>query len=102
MVEVPRADMRLAILTADGAYPVDRWLRMEQLAVDFAGFLAELTDVSDDDRARISGFAPVNALEYDHEVANWFTPEQVDQLYERNPIWADVERRVYGGVTKLA
>jgi hypothetical protein len=102
MVDVPRADMRLGILTADGQYPVQRWLRMEHLAEDFADFLAELTDVTEEDRKRIAAFAPVNALEYDHEVANWFTPDQVRQLYENNPVWAKIEREVYGDVVEAA
>jgi hypothetical protein len=101
MITVPRADMRLALLTGDGAFPVDRWLRMEHLAEDFADFLAEITEVSEEDRARIAGFGRVNALEYDHEVANWFTPEQVEQLYERNPAWAEIERRIYGDLMTL-
>src|SRR4051794_5614175 len=68
MVEIPRADMRLAILTGDGAFPVERWLRMEHLAEDFAEFVGELTEVTPGDRANIDSFAPVNALEYDHDV----------------------------------
>ncbi len=102
MVDVPRADMRLGILTADGQYPVQRWLRMESLAEDFADFLAELTDVTEEDRRRIAAFAPVNALQYDHEVGNWFTPDQVRQLYENNPVWARIEREVYGDVMEPA
>jgi hypothetical protein len=101
MVEVPRADMRLDALIGGGAFPVDRWLRMEHLAEDFADFLAELIDVTEEDRRRMASFAQVNALEYDHEVANWFTPQQVSRLYENNPVWAAVERRVYGGFVAL-
>jgi len=101
MVTVPRADMRLAILTGDGAFPVERWLRMEHLAEDFADFLDELTEVSAEDRERIATFARVNALEYDHEVANWFTAQQVSELYENNPLWAQIEREVYGGLMEL-
>jgi hypothetical protein len=101
MVEVPRADVRLAMLTGEGRYPVERWLRMEHLADDFAAFLSELREVTPDDRARIAGFARVNALEYDHEVANWFTPDHVRRLYENNPLWASVEREVYGDLLSL-
>jgi hypothetical protein len=101
MVEIPRADMRLGFLTADGRFPVERWLRMEHLAGDFADFVGELTDVTADDRRRIAGFAPVNALEYDHEVENWFSADQVARMYEVNPAWAEVERRVYGDLLVL-
>jgi hypothetical protein len=101
MITVPRGDMRLALLTGDGEFPVERWLRMEHLAEDFADFLAGLIEVSDDDRARVAGFARVNALEYDHEVGNWFTAEQIGRLYEANPVWTDIERQVYGGLMSL-
>jgi hypothetical protein len=101
MVEIPRADMRLGFLTADGRFPVERWLRMEHLADDFADFVGELTDVTAEDRRRIAGFAPVNALEYDHEVENWFSADQVARMYEINPAWAEIERRVYGDLLVL-
>jgi hypothetical protein len=101
MVEIPRADMRLGFLTADGRFPVERWLRMEHLADDFADFIGELTDVTAEDRRRIAGFASVNALEYDHELENWFSPDQVARMYEVNPAWAAVERRVYGDLLVL-
>ena len=43
----------------------------------------------------------MNAIEYDHDVANWFTAEQVRLLYRNNPLWAEVERGVYGDVVEL-
>src|SRR4051812_34514489 len=101
MVDVPRADKRLSYLLESGRYQVDRWIRMEQLAVDFIAFISELTDLTDSDRARIAAFEPVNALSYDHEVDHWFTSAQVRQLYDNNPLWASVEERVYGDVALL-
>ena len=38
----------------------------------------------------------MNANDYDHEIAHWFTREQVRALYDNNPVWAAVERQVYG------
>ena len=101
MVEVPRADKRLSILTDGSRYHIDRWLRMEQLADDFAAFISEFTDVTSEDRERIAGFEPVNALEYDHDIGHWFTPEQVRRLYRNNPLWASVEERVYGDLALI-
>jgi len=101
MVEVPRADKRLSILTDDGRYHVDRWIRMECLADDFMSFVSELTNVSEADRDQISAFGPVNALEYDHDVTHWFTPEQIRRLYRNNPLWASVEERIYGDLALL-
>jgi hypothetical protein len=101
MVEVPRADKRLAILTGDGRYHVDRWIRMEALADDFISFISELTDVNESDREQIAAFGSVNALEYDHDVTHWFTPEQIRRLYRNNPLWASVEERLYGDLALL-
>ena len=101
MVEVPRADKRLAILTDDGRYHIDRWIRMERLADDFIAFVSELTEVTSADREQITAAEQVNALEYDHEIAHWFTPEQVRRLYRNNPLWASVEERVYGDLALL-
>jgi hypothetical protein len=101
MVEVPRADKRLSILLGDGRYHVDRWLRMERLVDDFLSFIAEFTDLTEADRERVAAFGPVNALDYDHEIAHWFTPDQVRRLYRNNPLWASVEERVYGDLAML-
>jgi hypothetical protein len=101
MIKVPRADKRLSILTDNGRFHVDHWIRMEQLVDDFIAFISELTDLSEADRKGIAAFGPVNTLEYDHEIAHWFTPEQVRQLYARNPVWAKVEERVYGDLALL-
>jgi hypothetical protein len=101
MVKVARADKRLSVLTDNGRYQVDRWIRMEHLVDDFTAFISELTDLSEEDRQRIATFGPVNAFEYDHEIAHWFTPEQVRMLYARNPVWAAIEERVYGDLALL-
>jgi hypothetical protein len=101
MVNVPRADKRLSILTDDGRYHIDRWIRMEELAEDFTDFISELTDVSAEDRERIASFDSVNVLDYDHDIRHWFTPEQVRLLYRNNPLWASVEERVYGDLALI-
>ena len=36
--------------------------------------------------------------EYDRELRNWFSERQLDQLYRRNPLWAALERELYGGL----
>jgi hypothetical protein len=101
MAEVPRADKRLSILTDGGRYHVDRWIRMERLADDFIAFVSELTDVTDIEREQIAALGRVNALEYDHDVSHWFTPDQIRRLYRNNPLWASVEERLYGDLTLL-
>jgi hypothetical protein len=101
MAEVPRADKRLTILTDGNRYHIDRWIRMEHLTDDFIAFVSELTDLTEADREQVRAFERVNALEYDHDVSHWFTPEQVRRLYRNNPHWASLEERVYGDLALL-
>ncbi len=96
MAESSFPDYRLSGFLRNGAFRIDRWLRMEQLAEDFFAFVSELTEVDADARERIDELGSVNANDYDHELAHWFTPEQVQSLYRNNPLWASVERQVYG------
>jgi len=99
--ESPFPDSRLEIFTDGGRFRIDRWLRMEHLGEDFVALLSELTDVADTDRHRIDELQPVNALTYDHELEHWFTPAQVESMYEHNPTWARLERELYGDLFRL-
>jgi hypothetical protein len=101
MAERPRGDRRLAHFTDGGRLPIDRWLRMEYLPMDFTAFVSELTDLTDAERRNIANYPPVNVLSYDHEVEHWFTPAQVRLMYASNPVWAAVEERVYGNLALL-
>jgi hypothetical protein len=89
-------DNRLALYTDNGRFGIDRWMRMEHLAEDFVGFVSDLTDLTVERRTRALRLPPVNAHAYDHELGRWFTPEQVERMYERNPVWADLEKELYG------
>jgi|RhiMetdeSRZDD1v2_1073273.scaffolds.fasta_scaffold126183_4 hypothetical protein len=101
LAELPRADRRLAHFTDGGRFHIDRWLRLEHLAEDFAGFIAHFADLTDDRRHDIEHYPQVNTLEYDHDLEHWFTPEQVRRMYESNPVWAALEERVYGDLVSL-
>jgi hypothetical protein len=101
MAERPRGDRRLAHFTDGGRFQIDRWLRMEHLAYDFTSLVSELTDPTDGERQSIASYPRVNALEYDHEIAHWFTPAQVRLMYANNPVWAALEERVYGNLALL-
>jgi hypothetical protein len=91
-------DERLAAFTGAGRFRVERWIRAEFLAEDFLGFVGEFTDVPEDRRRAILELAEVHgsATEgYDHDVAHWFSAEQIETMYERNPVWGALERRLY-------
>jgi hypothetical protein len=91
-------DHRLSLFTGGDPARVDRWLRVEQLSDDFLALVGELHDVTDTERRRVRALPQTNSIEYDHETSHWFTPAQVRTMYERNPLWATLEERLYGGV----
>lgn len=99
-VSVPWADDWYRWLTRGGRAQITWWLRMEHLAQDLVAFLrvverwsaCETADAS----VRLEGFPHVNALDYDHGVSTWMTPEQIDRCYAMNPEWSANEAWVYG------
>ena len=53
-------------------------------------------------RDQVLAVGRVNAASYEHDLSRWFTPAQIDRLYERNPDWARLERELYGDLTRVA
>jgi hypothetical protein len=90
------ADDLLRWMTDHGRLGVDRWLRAETLEHDVLGLLSELGELTPQARAGVLGVGRVNQGSYSRELEREFTEEQVTRLYELNPTWAAVERRVYG------
>jgi hypothetical protein len=89
-------DSRIEIFTNRGRIEIDRWLRAESITDDFLTFISEFTDVSAEQRRQVHDLGPVNTHDYDKDVRNWFAPEQIESLYAANPIWAALEREIYG------
>jgi hypothetical protein len=89
-------DNRLGLFTGAGRFEIDTWLRMERLAEDFLDFISEYTDVTEEQRAAVFNLPMVNSHDYDHELVKWFTADQLDRIYARNPVWQALERRLYG------
>jgi hypothetical protein len=94
-------DSRIHLYTDDGRFSIERWLRTESLAEDFLRFASEFTDVSDEQRRAVLALGQVNRQDYDHRLEEWFTPDQVRRMYERNPAWAAIEEELYGGLVAL-
>jgi hypothetical protein len=90
------ADELLRWMTDHGRIRVDRWLRAESLEPDMLALLGELGELSDDVERRIRAVGWVNVGEYDRDVDHRFSPAQVEGLYERNPLWAELELAAYG------
>lgn len=99
MAESREPDQRLGAFTDNGRFQVDRWLRTEFLGQDFLAFVSEFMDVPESRRRTIVDLAQVHgsATEaYDHQLDHWFSADHVRRMYESNPVWAALERRLYG------
>lgn len=82
--------------------PVTHWIRTERLAEDFKRVFSHYTDLSVVDFASQVKKTYATTIEYIPEVEFWFSKSDLEKLYEANPIWAGIERAVYGDVYKIA
>jgi hypothetical protein len=89
-------DDLLRWMTDHDRLSVERWLRAESLEADLVALLDELGVLTADVRARVLAVGHVNVASYDRALDHWFTPAQTQRLYECNPVWTAIERRVYG------
>jgi hypothetical protein len=82
-----------------GGRQIGVWLRMEFLFDDVLRFVAEhIRPVTGSLRNRLARIPTKGRRAYDHDIEAFFTPVQVAGLYSRNPMWAAVEMKVYGGL----
>lgn len=95
-------DWTLNQYTDHGNIEIGRWLRMENLRDDFIDFVSGLRELTDSEIEEIRTRSTKPRGKYDHNVASFFTPEQVEQLYESNPFWRQVEESVYGDLALLS
>jgi hypothetical protein len=86
------ADGLLRWMTDQGRIEIDRWLRTESLEQDVLALLDELGVLTPEVEARVRAVGRVNVGEYKDAP---FSDAQVRRLYELNPLWAAIERRVY-------
>ena len=87
------ADERLSAFELE---KVDNWVRQENLSLDlfraFQGLSIEnlITQMETVPRKNSSKIRYIKRLDF------WFTRNEVQQLYDFNPIWRDLEKRIYG------
>ncbi len=82
-----------------GGRHIGAWLRMEHLFDDVVRFIGRhVRPVTADLQRRLESVPTKGRRGYDHDVDAFFTRDQMAALYARNPLWAAVEREVYGGL----
>lgn len=75
---------------------VDVWIRTENMIEDFLAFMRTQAEVSEEREEAVRQLPRVNELVYDKAIDHWFSAAHVRLMYLRNPVWAAVERAVYG------
>jgi hypothetical protein len=84
-----------------GDHEIDYWIRQEHLVDDLLRFLRRVTTLTADEEAAIRSVSRLNEQRRGwnprrRTPERFFSQEQVDMLYAKNPRWAEVERHVYG------
>jgi hypothetical protein len=73
---------------------VDYWIRTENIKED----LASAFDVKLSLVERNLKSVNETAIGYLKDLSFWFTRDEINALYEANPVWAAIEQRVYGSL----
>lgn len=89
-------DDLLRWMTDHGRFRVQRWLRAEHIQEDVLALLDELGELQEDTRQAVAAVGRVNEGDYRHDLVREVTSAQLARLYQLNPVWTDIERRVYG------
>jgi hypothetical protein len=85
-------------MTDGGQIRIDRWLRTEHLEEDVLSLLKDLGAASPGVVRLVGAVGRRNAASYDHDLATHFSATQIRQMYERNPLWAEIERSTFGNL----
>jgi hypothetical protein len=89
-------DTRLEHFTDHWRLHIDAFLRLEYLREDFIEFVRRFVEVTPEMERRIHDHPARDVRGYEHKLAKWFTPDQLDQMYRSNPRWAELEQKLYG------
>lgn len=91
-------DVRLEHFTDHWRLEIDAFLRLEHLREDFLGFVRAFVEVTPEMERRVHEHPARDVADYDHDLASWFSADDLATIYERNPRWAALEEELYGGL----
>lgn len=78
------------------AHIVSNWIRTEHLKEDVVSVFGRYLDLTDKDFSILS--EKINSTDYSRGLAKWYSRREMARLYRKNPVWAKIERRVYGSL----
>jgi hypothetical protein len=86
-----------------GGSGVDRWIRTEHLVEDFQRHFSDIlgSGLTNAAARKVRRIANGARMDYIRSLAFHFTSDDLDSLYAANPIWAGIERDLYGDVLRL-
>jgi hypothetical protein len=85
-------------MTDGGRIRIDRWLRTEHLLEDVLSLLKDLGAAGPRAARLVGAVGRRNVASYDRDLATRFSAAQIRQMYERNPLWAEIERSAFGNL----
>lgn len=75
---------------------ISHWIRTEHLKEDFISVFSQYLDLTGKDLSGLS--IRENSNDYSRDLAKWYSRRDMARLYRKNPLWAKLERRVYGNL----
>jgi hypothetical protein len=80
-------------------FKISRWFRCEYLMDDFADFIIDYVPYSREKIIdKIKSVYTKPYAQYDTDLASYWTLEDIEKMYENNPLWANIEKEVYGNL----
>lgn len=76
---------------------VTHWVRVENLAEDLSNAL----NLKEEQVSTAIVHENTGKLSYIRNLAFWFTQKEIDRMYAANPVWAELEQRLYGDTLHL-
>lgn len=76
---------------------IDRWWKQESLYKDVIDTLKEFYPISNGQKEQMRAFHE-NANNYNRQVEERFTLQQLEELYHNCPLWTNYELKVYGSL----
>lgn len=81
--------------------PVKHWLRTENLETDFIAVFSKYIDLDSLDVKNRFRRKNKGVLRYIQDLEFYFKPHELEKLYFYNPLWASIERSIYGDILTL-
>lgn len=78
------------------AEKVSHWIRTENLQDDFISVFGLYLDLTGKDLSALSD--KKNSTEYTKDLRKSYSRDEMMGLYKNNPLWSELERRVYGNL----